>query len=237
MRLPARRPGGWPVIYADPPWAFKTYSGDKIPQRALIPHYQSMTLDDLKALDVGSLAADDCMLFMYVLDSMIPEALELAKSWGFNKYVKVGFNWCKPDMGMGYWSRNDTELCLMFSRGRPKRKDADVRQRIGAPAGKHSEKPIDTYVKIEKLIEGPYLELFAREGACAYKAKGYREGWTAWGLEAPGIWNRMARLEAAVEQLTALIDARLPPLDLTAALEAFGELMRHARKPTVGTGQ
>lgn len=202
MRLPN---GKWRVIYADPPWAFQTYSGPAVPARGVQP-YHTMTLDDLKALPVADVAEDDCMLFLWVLDSMIPQAIELAASWGFPRYIKVGFNWCKPNMGMGYWSRNDTELCLMFARGRPgPRLNADVRQRIGAPEGRHSEKPIDTYQKIEKLIAGPYLELFAREDACAYIAKGWREGWTPWGLEAPGLWNRLQRLNDAVTRLTEIV--------------------------------
>ena len=201
MRLPT---GNWPVILADPPWAFQTYGGASVPARGVQP-YHTMTLDDIKAVPVADVAGKDCMLFMWILDSMLPQALEVGAAWGFPKYIKVGFNWCKPDMGMGYWSRNDTELCLMFSRGKPKRLNADVRQRIGAPAGKHSEKPIDTYTKIERLIAGPYLELFAREGACAYKDRGYREGWTPWGLEAPGLTNRLARLEAALDTLTEML--------------------------------
>lgn len=206
MRLPPRRPGGWPVILADPPWSFQTYSGAKVPQRALIPHYQCMSLEDLMAIPVVEVVADDAMLFLWILDSMIPEAIQLAASWGFPRLIKAGFVWRKPNMGMGYWSRNDNEICLMFARGRPgPRLNADVRQSIKAPEGRHSEKPIDTYEKIERLIGGPYLELFAREDACAYKQKGWRAGWTPWGLEAPGLWNRLARLNDAVAKLTEIV--------------------------------
>jgi len=203
VRLPR---GKWPVLYADPPWSFQTYGGPAIPQRARVPHYQIMSLEDLKALPIYEVAEDDCMLFLWVLDSMLPQAFELAASWGFPRCIKVGFNWCKPNMGMGYWTRNDTELCLIFARGRPgPRLNADVRQRIGAPEGRHSEKPIDTYDKIERLIAGPYLELFAREDSCAYRAKGWREGWTTWGLEAPGLWNRLNRLNDAIVALTEIV--------------------------------
>jgi N6-adenosine-specific RNA methylase IME4 len=211
MRLPPRPPGGFRVVYADPPWAFKTYEGDKVPQRADVPHYQVMTLEDIMEVPVADVAADDAMLFLYILDSMIPEAFQLAHAWGFPRYVKVGLLWEKEKMGMGFWSRNDCELCLMFARGRPgPRRSAGVRQTIFAPPTKHSEKPLETYERIEALLDGPYLELFAREGGPAYRETGTRPGWTPWGLEAPGILNRLARLEDAADRLALLAGNRFP---------------------------
>lgn len=207
MRLPEPPPGGWPVIMADPPWSFATFSGGKVPQRAATPHYQVMTLDALKSLPVASVAAKDSMLFLWVLDSMIPQAIEVATAWGFDRYIKVGINWTKEKMGMGFWSRNDCELCLMFARGKPGgRLNANVRQTIFQEPTKHSQKPIETYDRIEALLPGPYLELFARADAPAYWETGEREGWTPWGLEAPGEANKWARLEDAVDALTRLFE-------------------------------
>lgn len=211
MRLPTPPEGGFPVIMADPPWSFMTYSGGKVPQRAETPHYQVMTLEALKSLPVASVAAKNSMLFLWVLDSMIPQAIEVAAAWGFDRYIKVGLNWTKEKMGMGFWSRNDCELCLMFARGKPGgRLNANVRQTIFAEPTLHSAKPIETYDRIEALLPGPYLELFAREAGAAYWETGEREGWTTWGLEAPGMDNKMARLEDAVEALAELFGNRFP---------------------------
>lgn len=197
------------MIYADPPWSFATYSGGKVPQRAATPHYQVMTLDALKRLPVASVAAKNSMLFLYVLDSMIPQAIELAAAWGFERYIKVGINWTKEKMGMGFWSRNDCELCLMFARGKPGgRLNANVRQTIFQEPTKHSQKPIETYDRIEALLPGPYLELFARADAPAYWRDDCRPGWTAWGLEAPGMMNKVARLEDAADALAVLFGNR-----------------------------
>jgi N6-adenosine-specific RNA methylase IME4 len=75
-------------------------------------------------------------------------------------------------MGMGYWTRANTEVCLLATRGKPKRLNADVRQAILEPRRAHSRKPDCVHERIERLVGGPYLELFARER---------RSGWTTWG--------------------------------------------------------
>ena len=229
MRLPEPPDGGWPVVYADPPWRFATYSGGKVPQRAKTPHYHTMDLEALKALPVASVAAKNSALFMYVLDSMIPQAIEVAAAWGFDRYIKVAFVWQKERMSMGFWSRNDCELCLMFARGKPGgRLNANVRQTIFQEPTKHSQKPIETYDRIEALLPGPYLELFARADAPAYWETGEREGWTPWGLEAPGMDNKMARLEDAVDALTELFGNRFQDMAIE-AVQNDSELARALR--------
>ena len=77
-------------------------------------------------------------------------------------------------VGMGYWTRANTEPCLLATRGKPKRLNADVRQGIIAPRREHSRKPDGIHERIERLVAGPYLELFARQS---------RPGWTTWGNE------------------------------------------------------
>jgi N6-adenosine-specific RNA methylase IME4 len=105
--------------------------------------------------------------------------------WGFT-HKSCAFVWTKadarqvemfheeiePDMLMGYWTRANTEYCLLGTRGKPKRKAADVRQAIIEPRREHSRKPDCVPARIERLVEGPYLELFART---------QRPGWTVWG--------------------------------------------------------
>ena len=83
-----------------------------------------------------------------------------------------------PATGMGYWTRSNAELCLLATRGNPMRMNADVNQIVMTPRLAHSEKPDEVYDRIRRLVSGPYLEMFARKE---------REGWDAWGNEAPGL--------------------------------------------------
>lgn len=76
-------------------------------------------------------------------------------------------------VGMGYWTRANSEVCLLATRGKPKRLNADVRQGIIEPRREHSRKPDCIYDRIERLVSGPYCELFARNSP--------RDGWDKWG--------------------------------------------------------
>lgn len=137
----------------------------------------------MQALPVASLAAPDCILFMWVVQTQIPEAVALFNAWGFT-LKSVAFAWIKgaglplfPDdvhdqMGMGKWTRAGFEQCLLGTRGRPKRLNADVRQVVVDKRREHSRKPEGIHNRIERLVAGPYLEMFARE---------VRPGWTVWG--------------------------------------------------------
>jgi N6-adenosine-specific RNA methylase IME4 len=167
------------VILADPPWSFEVYSG-KGKQRSAERHYNTMTLEEITALPVASLAADDCVLFLWGVHPELPGALEVMAAWGFT-YKTLGFVWVKQNpsgeglhTGMGYWTRANTEPCWLATRGNPQRLALDVHQVIMAPVGAHSAKPAEAYVRIERLLAGPYLELFARQE---------RPGWTVWGNE------------------------------------------------------
>ena len=83
---------------------------------------------------------------------------------------------------MGMWTRSNSEVCLLATRGKPRRLAADVRQVIQAPTREHSRKPDEIYGRIERLVEGPYLEMFARQAW---------PGWDAWG-------NEVGKFEAAL---------------------------------------
>jgi len=177
--------GHYGAILADPPWSFKAWSGAALPSRADDAHYQTQSMEWIASLPVADLAADDCALFLWVCWPTMPEALEIISGWGF-KYKTCGFCWVKgnslplfPDdfkdkMGLGYWTRANSEVCLLATRGKPKRKDAGVRQVIQAPLREHSRKPDCTHERIERLVDGPYCELFARAP---------RAGWDCWGNE------------------------------------------------------
>lgn len=173
------------LIYADPPWRFETWS-EAGEGRSASQHYDTMSLEQMMALPIAELCLEDVVLLMWIIWPMLPEALELIKAWGFT-YKTGGFDWMKADntqpdffqedldaqIGMGYWTRSNTEPCLLASRGKPKRLNADVRQGIISPRRQHSRKPEGMHSRIERLVAGPYLELFAREST--------RPEWTFWG--------------------------------------------------------
>ena len=177
--------GHYRAILADPPWGFKTWSGPekKVASRGTVAPYQTMEMADMAALPVSEVAADDCCLFMWVVWPTMPEALGLIEAWGF-KYKTCAFAWLKADpyrlwaleedvrMGLGYWTRANSEVCLLATRGTVKRKDATVRHGIIEPIRQHSRKPDCVHDRIAKLVDGPYLELFARQT---------RPGWDCWG--------------------------------------------------------
>jgi N6-adenosine-specific RNA methylase IME4 len=187
MTLPV---GPFGCIYADPPWAFHTFSGENMtPHRCAEDHYRTMTFAEMAALPVQSVAAKGCALFMWVVGSHLKEAIELADAWGF-EFKTDAFYWIKqrlvgadqidlftgdipePRMGFGYWTRKQVEPCWLFTRGKPKRLEKGVRQVIVEPRREHSRKPDVARDRIEALVSGPYLEMFARST---------RPGWTAWG--------------------------------------------------------
>ena len=185
------------VILADPPWSFKSWS-DKGKNRApdamvrqkdlAERHYKTMEMGDVARLSVQDLAAKNSVLLLWAVDCMIPQALEIGQLWGF-KFKTVAFTWVKRTktdsfhIGLGYWTRGNPEQCLLFTRGSPKRQSASVRQLIDAPRREHSRKPDEQYGRIETLLSGPYLELFARTE---------RAGWDSWG-------NQTSRFAEAAE--------------------------------------
>jgi N6-adenosine-specific RNA methylase IME4 len=176
--------GGFGAILCDAPWSFRTYSNDNVaPARGKQP-YSVMSIDDIKALPVAECAAKDCLLFMWTVSHLQQPAFEVAESWGF-KPVSVAFIWNKGRMGMGYWTRQEAEICHLFKRGKPRRLSKGVRQTITAPRREHSRKPDETYGRIEQLVAGPYLELFARQAW---------PGWDSWG-------NQVGKFEAANDNM------------------------------------
>jgi N6-adenosine-specific RNA methylase IME4 len=171
--------GRFGAIYADPPWSFATYSKTR-QTRAAENHYNVMSLNAIKALPVGDLAADDCACFVWSINSMLPQALDVMTAWGF-QFKTVAFTWAKRTpsdaawhMGLGYWTRQNSEHCLLGVRGKPRRRDRGVRELVVEPRREHSRKPDSIARSIERLVPGPYLELFARET---------RPGWSVWGNE------------------------------------------------------
>ncbi|MEK0083715.1 MT-A70 family methyltransferase [Benzoatithermus flavus] len=186
------RAGSYRVIYADPPWRFVTYS-DKGKGRSAEAHYDCMSLEEIKALPVNAWAGPDAALFLWTTDPMLPRSLEVLEAWGF-AYKTVAFYWVKLNKGrdparlapqdfftgMGFWTRANPEICLLATRGHPRRRRADVPKLLVSPRREHSRKPDEAYARIERLVEGPYLELFARTS---------RPGWDAFGNQT-GLFDR-----------------------------------------------
>jgi N6-adenosine-specific RNA methylase IME4 len=171
----ALNPFHYRVIMADPAWNF-IGGGDRNARE----HYECMSLDDIEALPVGELASGDCALFLWVTDPFLEAGLRVMAKWGF-RYASVAFHWAKTTkhgkwhMGTGYGTRANVETCLLGMMGDMRLpKDRGVRRLVVDKVREHSRKPDRIAADIERLYDGPYVELFARTK---------RPGWDSWGLE------------------------------------------------------
>jgi N6-adenosine-specific RNA methylase IME4 len=159
------------IILADPPW----------PCNSAKKHYGLMTINEICTLPVAELAAPDCALFLWTTSPNLPHAFNVIKAWGFT-YKTVAFVWVKRNrvtpgyfFGMGQWTRSNAEVCLLATKGTPKRENAAVRQIIDTPVEAHSKKPDEIRDRILQLMgDLPRVELFARQSP---------PGWDVWGNE------------------------------------------------------
>lgn len=164
------------IIYADPPWQY--WEGGQKNQSL---HYRTMAIDEICALPVQRIADDNCILFLWVTYPILPQAFDIITAWGF-KYSTAGFVWVKrnkrvdsPFFGCGGWTRANSELCLIATKGSVLRLDAGISQVIDTPVEEHSRKPAIVRDLIVRLAgELPRIELFSREGV---------PGWDRWGDE------------------------------------------------------
>jgi len=176
-RLPNKK---YDIIYADPPWAYKNWE-NKTESRWAGNKYSIMPLDEICKLPVQDISNDNCILFLWVTPPCISFGLRVIEAWGF-EYKTKAFCWIKRNKkadsffwGMGYWTRSNSEDCLLAVKGNPKRINAGVHQVIYSPLREHSQKPDEAREKIVKLCgDLPRIELFARQKI---------EGWDAWGNE------------------------------------------------------
>lgn len=178
------------VILADPPWDFRVWDKDTGSGRSASAHYPTMSINDICALPVRKLMKPDCALFLWaVWPSIFDNIPKLLSVWGF-AYKTLAWIWVKSKKngegfttGMGYYSRANSEPCLLAVRGSMPVAAHDVLAVIHSPRRAHSQKPDEQYEKIERLYPNmKYLELFARQR---------RVGWDAWGAECEGSikWN------------------------------------------------
>ena len=165
------------IIYADPPWRYWE-SGNK--NQAL--HYTTMSIDEICELPVKDIADENCVLFLWVTYPILQEAFKVIEAWGFT-YSTCAFVWVKknkqkdtPFVGCGAWTRANSELCLLATKGNIMRLDASISQVVESPIEEHSKKPDVVRELITKLVgELPRVELFCRNPA---------DGWDVWGNEA-----------------------------------------------------
>ena len=171
--------GPYDIIYADPPWSYRDKAAAG--KRGASFKYPTQSKKWIDNLPVKDLASDNCTLFLWVTMPKLNECWELIDKWGF-QYKTVAFTWVKRNKkadswfwGMGRWTRANAELCLLATRGKPKRVDAGVHSIIDSRIEKHSQKPDEVRSRIVSLMGNlPRVELFARERA---------DGWVAWGNE------------------------------------------------------
>jgi N6-adenosine-specific RNA methylase IME4 len=151
------------AIVADPPWTFES-AATKADARK---HYGTMTLSEIAALPVASMAEDDCHLWLWAVNGMMREAHEVALAWGFRPITLV--TWCKPQPGVGYYLRNNTEHCIFATRGEPMVPEAKPTSTwFRWPRGAHSSKPDAFYDLVETVSPGPYCARRARLGDWSY---------------------------------------------------------------------
>ena len=171
------------IIYADPPWKYVHWNDDKVTRKA---PYPLMTTDEIFDLPVQDIADDTCILFLWVTYPKLLDGIKTIEKWGFT-YKTCGFSWIKQNKksnslfwGLGYWTRANNEICLLATKGRPKRKSMGVHQVVMDKIRDHSRKPDCVRERIVELSgDLPRIELFARQ-----KIK----GWDSWGnqVEDPG---------------------------------------------------
>jgi N6-adenosine-specific RNA methylase IME4 len=165
--------GKFSVVLADPPWQFD----HPIQAEDVAGHYDCMPLEDIKSLAPKIPAADDAMLFLWSPLSLLPDALEVMDVWGFT--YKTNLCWIKSRAGLGNHVRGQHELVLVGMKGTFPKPPETARPTsiFEGPLGAHSEKPVALYEALEAAYPGlPKVEMFARR---------QREGWVAWGDQAP----------------------------------------------------
>ena len=167
------------IIYADPPWLYrdKASAGN----RGASFKYDVQDHKWISGLPVENISDDNCVLFLWITMPQLPNVFEVIKEWGF-VYKTCAFTWVKRNKlqpswfwGMGNWTRANSELCLLATKGKPKRLSAAVHSVVDTPIEKHSKKPDVVKDRIVQLCgDLPRIELFARQKTV---------GWDSWGNE------------------------------------------------------
>lgn len=161
-------PTTFKTILVDPPWP--TYQTGR---RGAVQHYPLMSLERIKAMPVRDLAADDGHLWLWCTNATLRDGYDVAEAWGY--IVRSPLTWIKFRLGMGHWLRNSTEHLLFATRGKAPVNFRSQPTWINAPVQEHSVKPAEQFAVIERISDGPYLELFARRRPPS------TADWSVWG--------------------------------------------------------
>jgi N6-adenosine-specific RNA methylase IME4 len=180
--------GPFGTILADPPWRFQNKTGKIAPEHHRLNRYETMTLEEISRMPVGTLTAPTCHLYLWVPNALLAEGLAVMNAWGFSYKTNLVWHKVRKDggsdgRGVGFYFRNVTELVLFGVKGRSTRTFAPGRRQVNLLASRkreHSRKPDELYSIVEVCSPGPYLELFAR---------GLRNGWTSWGDQADASYH------------------------------------------------
>ena len=183
---PGRDPlpqGPFGTILADPPWRFTNRTGKVAPEHRRLSRYDTLTLDEICAIPVASVAAPKSHLYLWVPNALLAEGLRVMQAWGFAYKSNVVWHKIRKDggsdgRGVGFYFRNVTELVLFGVRGSlrtlpPGRRQVNL---LATRKREHSRKPDELYRIIEACSPEARLELFARYP---------QPGWQVWGSEAP----------------------------------------------------
>jgi N6-adenosine-specific RNA methylase IME4 len=162
--------GPFRVIVSDPPWQYDKRAGDAT-HRGDLP-YPSMTTDAICAIDVASIAHDDCVLWLWTTNAFMRDAYRVLDAWGFSE--RTILTWAKDRMGLGDWLRGQTEHCILAARGKPTLTLTNQTTLLHGPLREHSRKPEEFYALVEALCPGSKVEMFCRTP---------RPGWAKWGAE------------------------------------------------------
>lgn len=161
------------VLYADPPWEYRHKVTGRGGRGAASHHYSTLSLDAIKKFELPPLD-ENCFLWLWVTNPILVEGshAEVMKAWGFKPQSML--TWVKSGIGMGYTLRSATEHCIVARRGKPAVRDRSIKTWFEAPRLRHSQKPEQARKIIERICDGPYVELFARKKT---------DGWTCFGNE------------------------------------------------------
>jgi N6-adenosine-specific RNA methylase IME4 len=186
MDLPNKK---YHIIYADPPWHYS--DSQKRNGMGARGHYRLLKTPDICKIPVRDISEDDSMLFIWGTWPCLPDCLSVIDAWGFS-YKTIGFLWVKTKKhdqhtptarGTGFYTRPNTEFCLIGRRGRRIVSDCAVSSVVMTPIARHSKKPPIVRKNIVRLCgDVSRIELFARPENMLIDVE-YYDGWDFWGNE------------------------------------------------------
>lgn len=187
-KLPDKK---YSIIYADPPWSYEINPGDYSPSMGADIKYNTVSIQDLKALGVPDISEDNCLLFMWITNTHIKEGIELGEAWGF-KHRTLAFCWKKGNRKnrSRYNIMQQTEFCFLFKKGKvPAHQKGNKAQNsfIDEPPVRHSQKPAEALFRIQRLYPDlKRIELFARPSSYGQQnifGEKPDDNWDFWGNE------------------------------------------------------